>query len=222
MRRRLHCALALYVATLCASAQRENSTHLIIHGAIEKEDYCTQTDGVHLLRLTVRFESSNQGPIPLIVPRIRRLVTSRLTSDQGAGYSSEWELTDLDRAPSTLYQPAAPDPGFFNTLQPGETRRGNAQMVIWRIQPVTSKQRRGIVLPGEYTMHLGINLGPKVSGDGPVPDSHWEQIGRLMLGIFPVEPIRLSVAEPSSSPCVGPPLILRRRPLFGWLRRAFQ
>ncbi|MEP7363629.1 MAG: hypothetical protein ABI972_10270 [Acidobacteriota bacterium] len=174
-----------------------------------------------MLRLTIGFELVNTGTTALVVPRISRLTETNLTTPAESAYRSEYVLTQADAAPANLYEVPGTDSEFFDILQPRDRRRHTSHIEIFPVVSAASKPKRRAISPGEYIIRMTLNFGPQIRGDKAVDQEKWARMGRLMLGEVEVEPLALTVREPGSDACIGPPRLLRQGRLSRWFRRVF-
>ena len=203
---------------LLGFAQPEPATPSVT-GFVQKADYCTQYNGLRVLRLTIGFEIENMGATALVIPRISRWTATDLKKPEGSVYRSEYMLTQADSAPESLYEAPGTNPQFFDTLQPRDTRRDTSHTAIYPLASAASKPKRGTISPGEYVLHMTLNLGPQLHGDKAVDQRKWASVGRLVLGEVKVEPLALTVREPEATTCIGPPTLQWQSWRARWFRR---
>jgi len=186
---------------------------LSIQPVIVKAENCRQADGRFVLRLQTRTKLTNEGPETLLVPKITRLAAKSLTPRQGQAYHSEYEMTQNEESPPSLYTPAAPSPDFA-TLRPGETIRRGGDTLVVSLAPLSQEPANRRVPPGPYALRITLNFGPYVRpkpGDAPAAaKERWKDHGALVLGPVESQPAPVTVEAPSDTLCVGPPLIMKR------------
>ncbi|MBK7930160.1 MAG: hypothetical protein IPJ98_22625 [Bryobacterales bacterium] len=210
---RVPCAALVCLIAPVWPAQPQTAA-LSIQPVIVKAEYCRQKDGRFVLRLQTRTELTNEGPDPLLVPKITRLAAKRLTPEHGRAYRSEYELTKYDESPPSLYTSAAPSPEYFATLRPGEAIHHGGNTLIFSLAPRSHEPATRRVPSGPYSLRLTLNFGPYVRpkpGDAPAAaKERWRDHGALVLGPVESRPAPVIVEAPRDTLCVGPPLIMKR------------
>lgn len=185
----------------------QGSPDLLITAHVDKEEYC-RSNGLDQVRLTIGFTYLNRGIRTLIVPMITRVSEVQVQGEMGKPFRVQHKLHKFEGISPAIYATPAPSPNWFYILSRGQSREGMPQLTILRLAPVGARARRGVLAPGQYRLAFHLNLGSRLPGDPYIAPNRWTDVGTLVLGKTPTEPLALKVSEASAVPCSPPRLIL--------------
>lgn len=194
----------IYVSVIAlAYSGQPKDLRVRLSTSVQDENYCEQEDGTRVLRLTLKSNYSNAGTQKLIVPRmvetesmslrIANTVVWRQGASKAASYSNSFWSTP------------APDPGLFTQIRPGDRSSGASVMILI---PLRWHRTGRELARGHYTLAISIDHGPHP--ERPLPGVPWQNLGRLVTGSQPSEPLQIHLSWPEAMPpCVGPPVLAK-------------
>lgn len=203
----------LVAVCLCAAATSAVAADLATISAwVQKAEYCRQHDGSAVFQLTVGLTYTNPGARSLIVPRLSAVSGYRIVGQGRAEVArSEITFTEDDAVSYAVWEGATPDPKLFDILMPGQTSRfGERFLVLGLSGPGAGK--RGLSAPGEYSIYLELDHGPRFPKGREVMPEKWRELGLLLTKR--VEASMINFQIPPRDPvtvCSEPPFLSKRR-----------